>query len=474
MHMNPQSPYFLAIDLGASSGRHILGHIEEGLFKMEIIHNFSNRIITKNGSVCWDVDYLFSEIITGLKKCAAIGKTPYSISIDTWGVDFALLDCNDKLLGDFVSYRDVRTKGMDDVAFTKILKDELYRKTGIISNEFNTIYQLMAVQKHNPEMLKEAKTLLMLPEYLNFLLTGVKKAEYTNATTTGLVDINSKDWRHDIIDALGMPKDIFLPLNQPGTFVGELSREIQEAVGYNAKVFLCASHDTASAVVATPFVSPESKLFLSSGTWSLLGVESSVPNTTSKAMASGFSNEGGFNNTYRFLKNIMGLWMLQSVKRELDAMSGKEISFSELDKLAMAADISSIVDCNDARFFAPGSMIEEIQGFCKDSGQQVPKSPGELAKVVYHSLAACYRDTITELEDLFQQEFNHIHIIGGGSQSNYLNSITAQAAGKTVLAGPIEATAIGNLVVQMIEQGIFSSLPEARTCIRESFEIIQC
>jgi len=465
--------YFLAIDLGASSGRHILGHVENGIIKTEIIHSFDNYTIEKNSSICWDIDYLFSEIIAGLKKCAEIDIIPQSVAIDTWGVDFVLLDSNDKVLGDCIAYRDPRTKDMDEIAFKKISQDKLYRKTGIISNDFNTIYQLIALQSHNPELLKSAKTFLMLPEYLNFILTGVKMAEYTNATTTGLVDIDSKDCNWDIIEKLELPKDIFLSLSQPGTHVGEFSAEIQRVLGYSSKVTLCASHDTASAVAGTPFNDSGGMLFLSSGTWSLIGIESSIPNVSQRAMSLGFSNEGGVNDTFRFLKNIMGLWMLQSVKKELEADLNIGITYMELDKLAIEADISSIVNCNHARFFAPQSMIAEIQGFCKESGQQVPKTSGELAKVVYHSLATCYGKAIKELEELSGKRFRHIHIIGGGSQSKYLNRLTAHITGKKVLAGPIEATAIGNILVQMLEHGVFSSIQEARACVRKSFEITE-
>jgi len=456
--------YFLAIDLGASSGRHVLGWLADGVLHTEVIHNFKNEIIHIDGTMCWDIDYLFVEIVSGIKKCGSIGKIPETIAIDSFGVDFVLLDADGKRIGSAVSYRDGRTTGMEQIAFETITEAQMYQRTGTISHNFNTIYQLLALQRQSPGLLDRAHSLLMIPEYLNYMLTGVKMSEYTNATTTGLLNSQIKDWDDAIIDAFGLPRRIFGDIYKPGDVVGELSASTN--IGFPTKVVLSTSHDTASAVVATPFVNEKtgSSLFLSSDTWSLLGAEINASISTENARSMGFSNEGGYGGTIRFLKNIMGMWMLQSVKRELD----DKHSFPDLDAMAQTAQIDSIVDCADGRFFAPTSMMAEIAAACAESGQQVPCTPGEYARIIYKSLAVCYHKAIAEMEALFGKEFTHLHIIGGGSQSKFLNTLTAEATGKEVVAGPVEATAIGNIAVQMIAAGVFSDLASARNCIRRS------
>jgi rhamnulokinase len=457
--------YFLAIDLGASSGRHILGRYRVGSLHTEVIHSFKNEIIhASDDTMCWDIDHLFTEITAGIKKCATMGKIPETIAIDSFGVDFVLLDAENQRVGNAVSYRDGRTRGMEQIAFEKMEEAEMYRRTGIISHNFNTIYQLLALQKQNPHFLDRADRLLMIPEYFNFMLTGVKMSEYTNSSTTGLLNSETKDWDDAIINAMGLPRRIFGNICSPGSIVGEFSPDIAKQVGFSAKIVLCPSHDTASAVAATPFdaAKKDISLFLSSGTWSLLGAEINKPNVTEAARKLGFSNEGGYGGSTRFLKNIMGMWMLQSIKKEL----GDRHSFPELDEMAQAAKIESIVNCTDQRFFAPSSMMAEITGFCENSGQQVPVTPGEFARVIYKSLAACYHKAIGEIEGLFGKTVEYVHIIGGGSQSKFLNALTADVTGKEIVAGPIEATAMGNIAVQMIAAGVFQNLAEARYCIR--------
>jgi len=454
--------YFLAIDLGASSGRHILGWYHDGALRTEVVHSFKNEIIHIDGTMCWDIDYLFSEIIAGLKKCDDIGKIPKTVAIDSFGVDFVLLDAQNTRVGHAVSYRDRRTQGMEEIAFDTIPEAQMYQRTGIISHNFNTIYQLLALQRQSVGLLDRADSLLMIPEYFNFMLTGKKMSEYTNCTTTGLLNSETKCWDDTIINAFGLPRRIFGGICKPGDIVGDFSPDIAAKVGYTAKVVLCASHDTASAVVATPFdaAKKNSSLFLSSGTWSLLGAEIDTTNTTAQKL--GFSNEGGYGSTIRFLKNIMGMWMLQCIKKEL----GDKYDYPELDAMAQAAKIESIVDCADGRFFAPGSMMSEIADACAASSQQVPQGPGEFARIIYKSLAACYHKSIVEIETLFGKTISHLHIIGGGSQSAFLNALTAESTGKEVVAGPVEATAIGNIAVQMITAGVFENLAEARGCIR--------
>ena len=456
--------YFLAIDLGASSGRHILGWHQDGSLHTEVVHNFKNEIIRIGDTMCWDIDYLFTEIVMGIKKCAAIGKIPETVAIDSFGVDFVLLDAENNRVGHAVSYRDGRTQGMEQIAFETMPEAEMYRRTGIMSHNFNTIYQILALRMHNPDLLDCANSLLMIPEYFNFMLTGIKISEYTNSSTTGLINSETKDWDATIIDTFGFPRRIFGEIHNPGEPVGEFSAHIAAEVGFSAKVVLCASHDTASAVVATPFdaAKKDNSLFLSSGTWSLLGAEINAPNTTESASRMGFSNEGGYGGTTRFLQNIMGMWMIQSVKKEL----GDKHSFADLDAMARTAEIESIVDCNDGQFFSPVSMIAEITAFCANSGQQIPTTAGEFARVIYKSLAACYRKAINEIEHLLDKNISRVHIIGGGSQSKFLNALTAEAANKEIVAGPIEATAIGNIAVQMIAAGVFKDLEDARDCIR--------
>ena len=460
------SEYYLAIDIGASSGRHILGKLHKGKIELEEVYRFSNEMENRNGRLCWNIQRLFQEMINGLKKCAEVGKIPTFMGIDTWGVDFVLLDENVQLIGDAVCYRDDRTIGMEMQVYQKISLRELYGRTGIQKLPFNTIYQLMAVKMNEPNQLEEAKTLLMIPEYFNFLLTGVKKAEYTNATSTQLVSAETKIWDYELMELLGYQVGIFQEISKPGTTVGNFTEAIRKEIGFNCEVLLPATHDTASAVVAVPS-NEEDTLYLSSGTWSLMGVERLVPDCSEASMAYNFTNEGGYDDRYRYLKNIMGLWMIQSLKKELD----DTYSFAKLCELASQETISSIVDCQDPCFLAPDSMIRAIQNYCEEHQLTIPRTPGELAAVIYNSLAECYALTANELEKIMQKRYNAIHIIGGGANADYLNAITATRTGKDIAAGPIEATAIGNIIVQMLATGKFSDLKEARQCIYDSFEI---
>ena len=458
--------YYLAVDIGASSGRLILSSLENGKMTMEEIHRFANGNEKKNGHLTWDVEHLFEEIINGMKKCSDLGKIPVSIGIDTWAVDFVLLDENDEMIGDAVAYRDSRTQGMDEVVYSKIPLDKLYEKTGIQKQIFNSIYQLTAIKEAEPENLEKARSLLMIPDYLNFLLTGVKAQEYTNATTTQLVNTKTRNWDKDLMDELGIPSDIFLPIRQPGEVIGELKKEIQKKIGFNCKVILPATHDTGSAVVAVP-CNEKNVCYISSGTWSLMGTELKESDSSGSAMKRNFTNEGGYQNTYRFLKNIMGLWMIQSVKKEI----GGDLGFGEICSMASECKIASIVDANDDRFLAPENMTEEVKRACMESGQKVPEGIAEVAAVIYNSLAKCYARTLEELEVQTGVKYNSINIVGGGSNADYLNRLTAKETGISIYAGPAEATAIGNLAVQMIADGELYDLEDARKCVFRSFEI---
>ena len=516
--MNEEKIYYLAVDIGASSGRHILAHLENGKIVLEEMYRFPNGMDEENGHKVWDTERLFREIKTGMKKCCEAGKIPVSMAIDTWAVDYVLLDENDEKLGPCFAYRDSRTEGQDSEVYKVISEKELYDRTGIQKAIFNTIYQLNAVKEQHPEWLRKAGSFLMVPDYLNFLLTGVKKQEYTNASTTQLLDAVSCDWDRELIKKLGFPDKLFGELSMPGTVVKEKSRnqsgettgvsignlketadsgnsgnlketpdsesrgkcgcllpEVIEEVGFDCKVILPATHDTGSAVMSVPTVS-EDVLYISSGTWSLLGTELLAPELSEEAHDANFTNEGGFDHRFRFLKNIMGLWMIQSVQKELIADydiedAKKYFSFANLCAKAKEASINSVVDANDSRFLAPASMIEEVKAACRESGQQVPETPWEIARVIYHSLAVCYKKAVKEIEDITKKRYETIHIVGGGSNAEWLNELTAKETGLKVIAGPGEATAIGNIGAQMIASGVYEDLWMFRKAVSESFDV---
>ena len=461
------SQYTLAVDFGASSGRHILSHMENGKIVLEEIFRFDNGMKEKNGHKCWDTERLFANILEGMKKCRELGKIPSSMGIDTWGVDFVLVDKNGKRIGDAVGYRDDRTTGVDEDVYKLIPEKELYARTGIAKQIFNTIYQLVALKKEAPEQLEQADTLLLVPDYFNYLLTGKRASEYTIASTGQLVSPVTKDWDYDLIELLGLPKRIFTPLQKPGTVLGRLSEAVKAEVGFDCDVIMVASHDTASAVLAVPSKTPNFA-YISSGTWSLLGAELKEAICNEQSQQANFTNEGGYNYRYRFLKNIMGLWMIQSVRHELN----DAYSFAQLCSLAEEVkDFPSRVDVDDQRFFAPASMIGAIQQFCAETAQPIPETPGQLSTVVYQSLADCYRKSLLNLENMTGEHYDALNIVGGGANADYLNRLTANRTGKIVYAGPTEATAIGNIVCQLLSRGEFSSVEEARACIFESFSI---
>lgn len=462
--------YYLAIDIGASSGRHILAHMEDGKLQLEEVHRFANGMQEKDGEKCWDFDAIFHEIKVGLKKCKEIGKIPVSVGVDTWGVDFVLLDEADQVLGNTVGYRDDRNLGMDKEVYQIIPEDELYERTGIQKAIYNTIYQLMAVKKGHPEYLKKAKTFLMVPDYFHYLLSGVKANEYTEATTSQLINPQTKDWDRELIERLGYPVNMFQKVVKPGTVLGALSHKVQEEVGFQCNVVLPASHDTGSAVLAVPSNDPNT-VYISSGTWSLMGMERMEADCSQNSRNHNFTNEGGYQYRFRYLKNIMGLWMIQSVKKEWRDEQGMDLSFAEICEEASKQIIPSLVNCNEERFLAPNNMIQEVQAACAQSGQPVPETYGEIASVIYNSLAKCYGDTILEIQEVTGTTFESISIVGGGSNAEYLNQLTAKYTGCTVYAGPTEATAIGNLMVQMMTRGELKDLESARDCVFESFAV---
>ncbi|MBO7353821.1 MAG: rhamnulokinase [Lachnospiraceae bacterium] len=458
--------YYLAVDIGASSGRHILGSLENGKMKTEEIYRFPNGMVEKDGHKYWDADALFGHIKAGMKKCAEIGKIPVSIGIDTWAVDYALLDDAGERVSPVFGYRDGRTEGIDAEVYKVIPEEELYARTGIQKQPFNTIYQLCAAKKDDPGALGKAQTMLLMPDYFNFLLTGKRMTEYTNASTTQLLDPKTYDWDFELIEKLGLPRRIFTEIAEPGTILGPLKAEIRDEIGYDCTVVLPATHDTGSAVAAVPTQSDEA-LYISSGTWSLMGCELKEADTSAESRKRNLTNEGGYDHRFRFLKNIMGLWMIQSAKQEL----APDLSYGELCEAASQADIASIIPANDGRFLSPASMSEEVRAACRESGQQVPETPAEVAAVIYNSLARCYADTLSEIEEITGKHYAAVNVIGGGSNADYLNRITAKACGRTVYAGPSEATAIGNLLVQMMADGAVSDLKAGRRLVFDSFAV---
>ena len=455
--------YHLAVDIGASSGRLLVGWLEDGRLCAREVYRFPNGLEFRNGHLCWDYDRLFAEVVEGLRHCHALGMIPSTMGVDTWGVDFVLLDADGRVLGDTVAYRDSRTEGVPPLVAQRISEAERYARTGIQEQPFNTIYQLFTVR----DLLPRADAFLMTPDYFHFRLTGVKRNEYTNATTTGLVNARTRQWDEAILDTLGYPRRLFGPLQEPGTVIGTLRPELAREVGFSCQVLLPPTHDTAAAVLGAP-LQGEGSLFLSSGTWSLMGAELVAPITTEESRRANFTNEGGYGGRYRFLKNIMGLWMIQCVRQEL----GEQHSFAELTQLAeQHAAFPSVIDVTSPRYLAPASMIAAIQEECRATGQPVPAEPGELAQCIFHSLARCYAATVREIAALTGRTPRHIAIAGGGSKNGYLNRLTARETGLTVTAGPTECTALGNLAAQMIATGELRDAAHAREVIGSSFDI---
>ena len=450
--------YHLAIDIGASSGRHILGYIENSKLHLEEIHRFENYITNQNGTLVWDIEHLVSEVKKGIAKCKEIGKIPCTVAIDTWGVDYVLLDESKQEILPAVSYRDSRTNRVINKVESIISAEELYLKTGIQKQNFNTIYQLYADKLSG--RLEDAKHFLMIPAYLSYKLTGIIKNEYTNATTTGMVNADTKQWDYEIIDKLSLPKHLFGTLDTPCTVIGNFTKEMQDYAGFDSTVIFAPSHDTASAVCACPI--DDNSVYISSGTWSLIGVESLNPIVNEKSMAANFANEGGIDYRFRFLKNYMGMWLFQNVKKNLN----NEFSYDDMMRLAMQSKRFEMIDTNAPDFLAPENMINAIRSYLKN--ESIPIEV--VINSVYHSLAQSYKNAIDEIEKLAGKTIDNIFIVGGGSKDTYLNELTAQYTGKKVVTGLSEATATGNLLSQiMYDKKI--SLAQARDIVKNSFDI---
>ena len=455
--------YYLSIDIGASSGRHILSSVQNGKLVLEEVYRFENGMTQKDGHLVWEYEKLFSNIIAGLKECKKLDKIPVSVGIDTWGVDYALIDADGKVIGDVYAYRDGRTEEPIKKVHEIIPFETLYKRTGSQFQIYNTIYQLYTDKLSGK--LDKAERFLMMPDFFNYLLTGVMKSEFTNASTTGLMSAKTRDWDMETVKELGLPEKLFKELSDPATLVGNLKPEIAKEIGYDLKVVLPATHDTASAVMAVPEIGQP--LYISSGTWSLLGIESPVAISTEEALKENFTNEGGYERSTRFLKNIMGLWMIQCVRREYN----KKYSWGDFVTLSKEVkDFDSIVDVNDNSFLAPVSMIEAIKDYCRKTGQKVPETPGEIALCVYDSLAVCYKRAVETVERVTGYKFDTIHIVGGGCQNAYLNELTAKRTGRRVVAGPVEATAIGNALSQLLYDGAVKNINEAKELVKVSFD----
>ena len=458
---------YLAIDIGASGGRHIVGWVENGQIKTQEVYRFENGASMKGEHLCWNAEGLFGHVVAGLKAAKDAGFAPVSIGIDTWAVDFALLDKNDHMLGDLVAYRDSRTEGMDAELEKTLSFAELYAITGIAKQPFNTVYQMMAVLREHPEWREEAADFLMVPEYLSWRLTGKKAHEWTNASTTAMADAQTRGWSSEVLEKAGLPKHWFnTPIVMPDTVLGTLTDEIAAQVGYTANVIMIATHDTGSAYMAVP-AKDEHAAFLSSGTWSLLGTELASPVTTEAACASGFTNEGGYNHTVRFLKNIMGMWMLQCLRHE----QNDAYSYAKMAEMAGASTYPAWIDAADNRFLAPASMTEEVKAALREQGAPEPADFGDVCRAVTVGLAVCYKEAIAEMAKVTGTEFTSINIVGGGSNNVTLDRLTAEITGLPVYAGPTEGTALGNLASQMIADGVFADLAAFRAALPESFEI---
>jgi rhamnulokinase len=463
---------FLAYDLGAESGRAVVGHLESDRLRMEEIHRFPNGPVRVLDSLYWDILRLWADIKHGLGLAAqAYGSDLASIGLDTWGVDFGLLAADDTLLGNPYHYRDSRTNGMMEAAFEIVPCEEIYRQTGIQFMQLNSLFQLVAMARADSPALDAARTFLNIPDLLNFWLSGRKASEFTIATTSQCYNPGTHDWAREMLERLGIPTHMFGDIVQPGTVLGPLRVSVAEETGSGSlPVIASAGHDTGAAVAAVPATGSD-YIYLSSGTWSVMGVEVKDPVINDRGLAYNFTNEGGVEGTFRFLTNIMGLWLVQECRREW-ARAGESYSYDELTSMAAEAPaFGPLVSLADNRFLPPGDMPARIQDFCRETGQRVPETKGEIVRCALESLALAYRSVAEGLDEMMGRRLPTLHIIGGGSQNRLLNQLAADATGRTVVAGPVEATAIGNLLVQAMALGHIANLAEGRALVRRSFEV---
>ena len=461
----------LAIDLGASSGRGIVGSFDGKKLTLRENHRFSNDPVITNGRMYWDILRIFHEIKQSITKTVLEGDNVRSIGIDTWGVDYALMDRFGRMLANPTHYRDVRTNGIADYVAKTLPLETLYDRAGIQCLNFNTIFQLAADLRDDPHVFDNVERMLNIPDLLNYFLTGNMANEYTILSTGALLDAAKRDYAFDLTDKLGIPRKLFGEVVQPGYKVGKLLPQVLEETGRtDADVITVASHDTASAVIAVP-TQEEDFIYISSGTWSLMGTELKSPLINEKSRALNLTNEGGAMGTIRFLKNIMGLWLIQESRRQW-RREGHEYSFAQMEAWAKeCTPLRSLIDPDDASFGVPGNMPERVREFCRRTGQPVPETVGEVVRCIYESLALKYRKTAESIEDLMGRKAKVIHVVGGGTKDRFLSQMTADACGIPVAAGPEEATAIGNLMMQAIAAGEVANLSEARQVVADSFEL---
>ena len=460
----------LAFDFGASSGRAIIGCFDGDKITLEEVHRFSNDPVSVGGTVYWDVLRLFYEIKQGIIKAKIAGGFD-SIGIDTWGVDFGLIDSEGKLMENPVHYRDARTVGLVDEAFKTMPKEKLYGITGIQFMELNTLFQLISLKKYRPWMLERADKMLFMPDLFGYMLTGKMCAEYSIASTSQLIDLDKKTWSKEILDAFGIKESVFAPLVQPGTVLGELSKEVCEECGVDpVPVISVCGHDTQSAITSVPCEDGDFA-FLSSGTWSLFGTELDKPIVNETSMNINITNEGGFDGSTGFLKNIIGLWLIQESRRQW-MREGKEYSYADLEKLALAAEpFKCFIDPDAPEFVPHGNIPERVREFCRKTGQYVPETVGEIMRCIYESLAMKYRLTFEKLRECTERDYPVIHVIGGGTKDGLLCQMTANSCDRTVKAGPIEATVMGNVAVQLMSDGSVKNIGQARKIVANSSEL---
>ena len=463
----------LAIDLGASSGRGIVGAFDGERLTLRENHRFSNDPVNLCGRLYWDIMRIFHEIKLTVQKTELDGDAVSSIGIDTWGVDYGLLDRAGRLLSNPVHYRDTRTEGAQELVSRTVPAEELYRVAGIQTLNFNTVYQLAVEREEAPEKLAQAERMLNIPDLLNYFLTGRMANEYTILSTGALLDAKKRDYAWELLDRLGIPRRLFGDVTAPGTDLGTLLPQVQGETGKtDAHVLTVASHDTASAVIAVPSEEKDF-LYISSGTWSLMGTELSDPLINAESRAANFTNEGGACGTVRFLKNIMGLWIIQESRRQW-RREGKDYSFAQMEAWAKeSTPFRSLIDVDDSDFATPGDMPEKIRAYCKRTAQPVPESVGEVVRCIYESLALKYRSVAERVMELMGRRARVIHVVGGGTKDRFLSQLTADACGIPVCAGPEEATAIGNLMMQLMAAGEVSDLGQARRVVAASFETKQ-
>jgi rhamnulokinase len=464
--------YFAACDLGAESGRVMLGTLQDGRLELEEIHRFLNLPVDLGGTLRWDAIGLFREMKIGLGKIGQRGLPLTSLSVDTWGVDYAWQGANQPLLAPPVVYRDPRNDSAMTELLSQLSREEIFAETGLQFMPFNTIFQLFADHRHSPAMVQASERFLLLADFYNYLFSGRAVAEESLASTTQLYHPGRKQWSEKLIATCGLRREVFPPIVPSGTVLGPLRQQwVDECFLPGAKVVATCSHDTGAAVAAVPARPGNNWAYLSSGTWSLLGVELPSPLLEPAVLEANFTNEGGYGGSTRFLKNIVGLWILQECRRSWEA-AGHHLDYSEITRLATAATpLRSLLNPDDPRFLKPGQMPEKIAAFCQETAQPVPEDPGSIARCILESLALTYRAELEVLEKITLRHIEFLHIVGGGSRNALLSQLAANATGRTILAGPVEATAIGNLLIQAIAAGALQNLHDLRETVARSFPL---